>query len=451
MLRDIIILRESILIYWKKNINSTSWEILSPNLELIANYLEHGVEDQIYQGEYEDYKFSYLFQKNLKLTFIIINDILDDNSSIEQMLKYAREEFLRYFSADVINKITNVKIFETFDPVSIIIHNYFKPKIALVGFKSVGKTTIAKLISSDPSNPVLEPALKGSVYPLIINKLEFDFWDFIGEEKLLFLWPKYLKDSNAVIIVTDSTPKIVEKSKFFIDLIEKDIPGAKFGIIANMQDTPEAVKLDELRKLFDFCEIYGMVANDSANRDYMMTIVMDILKIYGECSPKVQLMFERSSAILAGEQAEIEGKLERALANFEIVVEYSRKLEEHELTQDYLNRIAQLRERLESIKGKALEEISTNTGVNAQSTAIPKLQENKDTELSEVDSLRKNIDKWRERKEEIETELRNLEYKFMSKMIKEKIYQEEKDQLINERSDLDNKLYEARFRIIKLI
>jgi len=451
VLRDIIILRESLLIYWKQNISSTSWEILSPNVDLIANYLEHGVEDQIYQGEYEDIKFSYLFYKNLKLTFILINDILDDNSSIDQMLKYGRDEFIKYFSADVINTVSNVEIFETFDPVTIVIHKYFKPKIALAGFKSVGKTTIAKLISSDPSNPVLEPALKGEVYPLNIKNLEFDLWDFIGEENLLFLWPKYLNDSDVIIIVTDSTPKIVEKSKFFIDLIQKDIPSAKFAIVANMQDTEEAVKLDELRKLFGFCQIYGMVAKDSTNRDFMVTVVMDILNISGEHSPKVQLMFERSKAILAGERAEIEGQLESALANFKSVTEFSRKLDDHELTQDYLNRIAKLKEKLGTIKEKIPEEITTVIGDDGQSTIPTRIQENKEKELPEVDLLRKNIDKWKERKEEIESDLKNLEYKFMAKMINEEKYQEEKDQLINERSDLDSKLYEARFKIIQLI
>ena len=354
----------------------------------------------------------------------------------------------------MINTFTNVHIFETFDPVSVIIHNHFRPKITLAGFTSVGKTTIANLISSDPSNPILEPALKGSIYSLIINNLEFDLWDFIGEEKLLFLWPKYLKDSNAIIIITDSTPQIVEKSKFFIEMIEKDIPDAKYGIVANMQDTPDAVPTEELKQLFNFPKIYGMNAKDASNKESMIAIIKDILKITGEFSPRIQLMFERSNAILAGEKAEIEGNFERALANFEIVADYSRKLDEHEISQDFLNRIAQLKGKLESENEKISPKIEKSTIKQEEKVEQPVMIENeevKETNLSEIDLLRKNIDKWKTRSEEIETELRHLEYKYMGKMINEQTYQQEKEQLRMERSDLDNKIYEARFKMIKLI
>ncbi|NHI91440.1 MAG: hypothetical protein EAX96_02985 [Candidatus Lokiarchaeota archaeon] len=454
VLRDILILKASLVIYWKQNINSTEWEILAPNIELIAKYLEQGMEDQIYQGEYEDFKFSYLFQKELKLAFIFINDINDDNSLIDQLIKYAKQEFLRNYSADLIENVKNVKIFETFDPVTVMIHNYYRPKIVLAGYNEVGKTTIAHLISSDASNPVQEPSVKAEIYPLTIKNLEFDLWDFIGEEKLLFLWPKFLKDSDAVLIVTDSNPKIVEKSKFFIDLIIKDIPKAKFGIIANKQDLSDSVKLEELEKLFDLTNLYDMVAIDPKNREKMIWIIMDILKISGEFSPRVQLMLERANAMKNAEQAELEGNLERAISNFEIISDYSRKLGDHEISQNYLSRIADLKRKLENIK-KETQAIPKTPRIMTEGkpkTAQPSPPVTvQDENLSEIDLLRKNIDKWKERMEAIEKELKHLEYKYMGKMINEKVYQEEKQNLTKERSDLENKLYDARFKMIKLI
>ena len=445
-----MVLRNSSIIYWKQNIQSISWQELTLVLKSIKNYREDLIEDQFYQFNHEDYKVSYIYKKSKGLTFIFLNNLKDDDNTIDQLIRYMIEEFLRYYQDDIIENVESLEKFRSFDAVTHLIHGYFKPNIALVGFKNVGKTTIAHLICEDEKNIQQDLTLKKNIYPLKIKDLEFNLWDFSGEVHLLFLWPKYLKDSDAMLIITDSSPKIVEKSRFFVDLIKRDFQDSKYGLIANKQDLPKSVRLEKIIKMFSDLKVYGLTALNQSDREKIISIIVDILQIKNELSPRVQIMLEREKLADDAEKSLAEGNLERALADYEIMAEYSRKLGEHELVQELLDKIAIFKKEIDASQREAAElEIKTNTESITIEDSVEESIE--DEQLSEIDMLREKIDFWKDRIEEIERKLEHLDLKFMSRMIDEKSYEAEKEKLKSKKADLENKLFDARFKMIKLL
>ena len=116
------------------------------------------------------------------------------------------------------------KLFAIFDPTVEVIHKNLRPKMSLVGFSGVGKTTITRLIMAEEIPMEHIPTITGDIATIKIGKLHFHLWDFAGQEQFSFLWQNFIKGSDAVLLITDSTLENCEKSKYFVELIKKEAP-----------------------------------------------------------------------------------------------------------------------------------------------------------------------------------------------------------------------------------
>ncbi len=67
------------------------------------------------------------------------------------------------------------------------------------------------------------PTITGDIATIKIGKLQFHLWDFAGQEQFSFLWQNFIKGSDAVLLITDSTLENCEKSKYFVELIKKEL------------------------------------------------------------------------------------------------------------------------------------------------------------------------------------------------------------------------------------
>ena len=77
-------------------------------------------------------------------------------------------------------------------------------------------------------------------------------WDIGGHESSRVLWPTYFKNASALIFVVDSSDsRRFEEAKVELDTILLKVHHLrKFPvlILANKQDKPEAVNVEEVRK-----------------------------------------------------------------------------------------------------------------------------------------------------------------------------------------------------------
>ena len=249
-------------------------------------------ESQIDFHDFYKYRVSYITEKERNLIFLFVNSLTDKAEHIKKQLIICKSEFLTFFDEILQQPYYDKKVFEVFNPIIDSIHRNLRPKISLVGFSGVGKTTITKLIRADEIPVQHIPTITGDIATIKIGKLHFHLWDFAGQEQFSYLWNNFIKGSDAVLLITDSTLKNIEKSKYFLELIKDQARYAQAAVIGNKQDLKDALDPTHIEKILGL-KTYSMIAKDPENRIKMIRIIADILEMNAEVSPLLKPLLER--------------------------------------------------------------------------------------------------------------------------------------------------------------
>ena len=230
---------------------------------------------------------------NIKITYTRVNDHLillgasreESDFHLQKRVNELKEKFL-----ELKKKCTNPKEFYAAFRNAIDDIIVTPVKISLVGYGGVGKTTILKLIRGEtppkeykptltPEVATLESAMEGTVETASVGNVRVVVWDFAGQEQFRALWNLWMRGSDIVILVTDSTRKNVEESKILLNLIREWAPHIKVIAFANKQDLPEAMKPEEVSEILGI-KAHGTIAIDPTYRE-------KILKIIGEAIAEI--------------------------------------------------------------------------------------------------------------------------------------------------------------------
>lgn len=268
-------------------------------------------------GTYDFFKYriSFLADPGIDLLFLFVTDLTDTPGNIKKQLLACKQNFSDMFGG-VLGQEFDTETFEIFTPVAEKIHKVLNPKISLVGFSGVGKTTITRLIKNEEIPMEHVPTITGDIGTIQIGKLTFGLWDFAGQEEFEYLWGKFVHGSDAVLIITDSTVENVDKSAYFLELIKNEAPHAHVAAIGNKQDLPGALPIPEIERMLNNTKTYSMVATDPMNRDKMIAIIADLLEISAEVSPLLRPLVERDRKMQAAEEALLNSDFQQAYRLF---------------------------------------------------------------------------------------------------------------------------------------
>jgi len=355
MLRQIYIFRKRDLLYYRK----FGKAIQEKNFDSILDELEGEAfgknPNEMNSYIYFKYRIAYLTDRELDLLFIFITGLSDDPENVEKELIRLKKEFLNIFE-EIIKKDKGDNLtFQVFDPTTDSIHKKLRPKISLVGFSGVGKTTITRLIKAEEIPMKHIPTITGDIATIKIGKLHFHLWDFAGQEQFSYLWTNFIKGSDAVLLITDSTLENVEKSKFFLELINEQAPNAHTSVIANKQDLDDALNPEEIEEILGL-KAYSMIAIDKDNRDKMIKIVADILEMDATISPLLKPLLERDEKMEKAQKALENEKFKIAANLFEEISDLCLDLGDDSLSHEFYIKAQKIKSMLQKATEKSLKE-----------------------------------------------------------------------------------------------
>jgi len=129
-------------------------------------------------------------------------------------------------------------------------------RIVMVGLDAAGKTTILYKLKLGEIVTTI-PTIGFNVETVEYKNINFTVWDVGGQDKIRPLWKHYYKNSQGIIFVVDSNDRerICDssgKSEFDTArqelhrmLAEDDLRDAVLLVLANKQDLPNAMSINE--------------------------------------------------------------------------------------------------------------------------------------------------------------------------------------------------------------
>ena len=281
----------------------------------------------------------------------------DNVEAIQKEILRCKEEFVQSFG-EILDHNFDAKTFEVFDPSIDSIHRNLRPKISLVGFSGVGKTTSTQLIKAEEIPMKHVPTITGDIATIKIGKLHFNLWDFAGQEQFSYLWNNFIKGSDAVLLITDSTLENVEKSRFFLELVKDEAPEAHTAVIGNKQDLPDALKSDQIEKIMGL-KTYSMIAVDPQNRTKMIQIIADILEMSTEISPLLRPLLRRDELTQEAMTALETGEFSKALLLFNKISDLCIELGDDSLGREFYDKGEQIKELMKENAAPKVSEPTT--------------------------------------------------------------------------------------------
>ncbi|MFX1394355.1 MAG: hypothetical protein ACFFAH_12380, partial [Promethearchaeota archaeon] len=157
----------------------------------------------------------------------------------------------------------------------------------------------------------------------------------------------FVKGSDAVLLITDSSLENVEKSKFFLELIKEESPDAHTAVIGNKQDLGDALKPQQIEKILGL-KTYSMIATDSENRNKMIQIIADILEMSAEISPLLRPLLQRDKFTEDAMNALENGEFNKALLLFQKISDLCIELGDDSLGREFYDKAEKIKEILSS-------------------------------------------------------------------------------------------------------
>lgn len=355
---------------------SISQELLE---RLILSDIEQKGEedkDKINSLERDMFRVSYIKDLNLELIHLFVNDSHDDLNIIKKGLIEFKEKFMLLFE-DIQPEQLSIDICQKFDLEANKFQIMMPPKVAFIGYHGVGKTTITDLLRSKEIPIKKIDTITGDIASLKFAKYHISLWDYTGPEDLIFLWKNFVKESNIIFLITDSTLDNVEKSKFLLNTIKTDNQNAFITILANKFGSRSALDSEKIENMLG-TTTYSISAIDPKYRYEIIKIILNYLGANNQISEILNKLIRRERIIQDFQEVLEKKNYEVAKFLFSQVIKLSEELgEDPQKMEFYKNKekIEEVIQRDSSYKEEASNQLSP-TETKVKTDSIPLVEKN---------------------------------------------------------------------------
>jgi small GTP-binding protein len=155
-------------------------------------------------------------------------------------------------------------------------------KVSFLGYPSVGKSTLIKLLSGYIPSLDYKPTIGLDFGSLQFGEHEVKLWDIGGQSAFQPFWNNYLNGSYLVFVVTDSTPQNVLQTKQLIEWLNRTQKGVRVVALANKQDIDGHFDAKRVANVLQV-PTYGLVGIEPHQREKLQFILIkELLKATGE-------------------------------------------------------------------------------------------------------------------------------------------------------------------------
>lgn len=139
----------------------------------------------------------------------------------------------------------------------------------------------------------------------------------------------------------------IEKSKYFFELVNKIVPYARLAVVANKQDLPDAMKVEDIERLLGQ-KTYSMIAIDPNNREKMIRIIADLLDMDTLVSPLLKPIFERDNLMNKVQKSLENGNFNETIELFDNISDICLEIGDDSLSIEFRSKAEKLRTILKS-------------------------------------------------------------------------------------------------------
>ena len=155
-------------------------------------------------------------------------------------------------------------------------------KISVIGYDFVGKSSICEMIQNGKVPRKYKETTHMKKDKAKLFGMPILIWDIPDQGDISEkVWQSFILGSDAVILVLDSTKENVEESKLMVEVTDKIIPQAELLIVANKQDSSDALTPEEIENILG-TKVFPFEANNVENSISIQTQAAKLLEIKAE-------------------------------------------------------------------------------------------------------------------------------------------------------------------------
>jgi len=347
--------------------------------EVLREYIEQPVPNQFFHRPYSNFQIFYTHVSGV--FYLIIADLVDKREYIEEVLDKIIKKFQELFPSP--SEITaNTSSRSQFLDFLNEIHYELHPKIAIIGPVGVGKTTIAEILKGpEEARSIMNFAQS---YKVNISNLYFDLWDFQMKDNFSPLWNNFVRGSDLVVLIFDSSNYNTKTITHFINLRNAEAKFSKILALANKQDLENAEEPAKIQNELDL-PVLGISLKDPDVKNNLIAVLADGLNL------KKELPAEFGQLLKDAEDKAHKGVFTEAISNYRKLVQICKDYQDFSYLGTFEDRIKELvvlkkekekKEELEKRKIKAPQQIQFSDKVAVRT--LPSLGDEKKTSKPSV-------------------------------------------------------------------